>query len=800
MSARRAFAAAAVLLAAAAAWAPAAPALTAAEQLAFADGIYTRGLHESAVGEYLALLRDFPDAPEAAAALFRTGECYRQLGNAQGAERFYRRVAAEHPGTPLADRAELRRAELEIDAGKPADAADRLRALRTRDRSADLSPALEPDTAAAAAYELGRALRDAGDADAAQAAWEELLATDADSAYLGFAALDLATLRADSAAHADRIPGWYATAAEKAATPGAKAEALYRWGEWSFKRGDHAAAADTLRALRTEAPSSRRARESALLLGWSLYYLDRAPEALDLADEAESAAPSAPAAASAAYLRAAALRRMNRDGEALLGFSAVLRDYPGTPFAGRAAYEVMATHFKRGDHAQVLAAAPARPEPAQEADVLWMRAESERALARPADARTHYAALAESHPRSPHAPDALRRLGDIERDAGRDAEAAAWYLRAADAQSDPAQSASSLEAAALCLQRAGDAEGALAAWDRLVAPAAGAPDLAAARLHRALALLELGRDGDARAAFDALLADAPHGPAAAQALYWRGTFLARDAAWPDAETAFRAVLAEPADPDTASRARAGLVQTLQRQDRMDEAADQTEPLLADPAFIAENPALVEWLLKLRTDQGQTTRALRAARELAENAPTDAWRQIAWYWTGVCRDRTGDTAAAAEAYERAVALPATTRQGTESLLALADLDRDAGRYDLALSRYTAAAEQARDDDALDLRTRAYFGLGETEEAAGRPSEAARRYRIVSVLFDDPELSPRALFRAGLLYRQVARPDEAAQAFAELTTRYPESPYALQAAGIDSPAAPATPSAPAEDPAP
>ena len=116
MSARRAFAAAAVLLAAAA-WASAAPALTAAEQLAFADGIYTRGLHESAVGEYLALLRDFPDAPEAAAALFRTGECYRQLGNAQGAERFYRRVAAEHPGTPLADRAELRRAELEIDAG-----------------------------------------------------------------------------------------------------------------------------------------------------------------------------------------------------------------------------------------------------------------------------------------------------------------------------------------------------------------------------------------------------------------------------------------------------------------------------------------------------------------------------------------------------------------------------------------------------------------------------------------------------------------------------------------------------------
>ena len=788
MSARRAAFAAAAAAAAFlyAVSAPAAPALTAEEQLRFADGIYLRGFHESAVGEYLALLRDFPDSPQAAEALYRTGECYRQLGNAQGAERFYRRVSAEHPASPLAAKAELRRADLELAAGKPAEAAARLETLRNGPMP------LDPDTAAAAAYQLGCAQRDTGDANAAQATWEALLDSRADSPYLAYAALDLAALRDGTKKYASKMPGWFSIAAEKAATPAAKAEALYRWGEWSFKHGDHAAAADTFRSLLVESPDSRRARDAAPLLGWSLYYLDRPAEALDLADQAASAATTASSAAATAYLRASCLRRMNRDGEALLAYSSVLRDYPGTPSAERAAYEIMSTHFKRGDWVQTLSAAPLRPAPEQAADVLWMRAESERALDRPGEARADYRDLADNHPDSPYAPAALRRLGEMSRDEGRDADAAAWYVRAAEARPGEPSALDDLQSAALCLLRAGDPDGALALWDRLLSAPSPAPGaLAAARLQKAITLIELDRAPEASDLLATLLADAPSGPVAAQARYWQGELLARAGDWAAAEPAFRDAIAGRPDPKTASSARRRLVAALRKLDRMDEAADTVEPLLADSSFIAENPALVEWLLKLRFEQGQTTRALRAAAELAENAPADAWRQIAWYWTGVCRDRTGDPDAAAEAWERAVSFPARTREGTESLLYLAARDRDAGRYDLARSRFSAAAEDARDDDALALRARAYFGLGETEEAAGRPSEAARQFRIVAVLFDDPELSPHALYRAGLLLKTLGRDAEAADAFAELATRYPESAFARQAAAQ---------SAPAEEPAP
>ena len=48
--------------------AAAAAALTADEQMRFADGIYLRGFYETAVTEYLALLRDHPDSAHAPAA------------------------------------------------------------------------------------------------------------------------------------------------------------------------------------------------------------------------------------------------------------------------------------------------------------------------------------------------------------------------------------------------------------------------------------------------------------------------------------------------------------------------------------------------------------------------------------------------------------------------------------------------------------------------------------------------------------------------------------------------------------
>lgn len=745
-------------------------ALTADEQMRFADGIYLRGFHETAVGEYLALLRDFPDSEHVPAALYRTGECYRQMGNQAGAERFYKRVTTEFPDGDPASRAQLRRAELAIADGRHEDASAILNQL--------LMKGVAPDTAVAASYYLGFGRWKAGDESGADAAYQRLLKEYGDSPYASYAALDLASLHAKDKKNDEQITAWFEKAVETAGTPSAKAEALFRWGDWAYRKEAYQDAADTLQSLLVEFPTERRARDARLAAAWSLYHLDRTSESMELAEKLVADASDAETAASGTYLRANCLRKMNRDGEALAAYNVVARDYPATQFSARAAYEIMVTHFKRGEHEKTLAAVPAQPEPVNEADVLWMRAESERELGRLDLARGRYEAVTEQFPRSAQAAPALLRLGEMAREAGRMEEASGLFRRMATDYPKNEAVPEALKASALARLRIGDAKGALEDWEAILARQTDAETAGEARLQKALVLIELKKIPEALNTLDDLLKDRPDSVQTARAQYWRGVLLSEKEKWPEAEKALRTSLSAAPDAQTASLARLRLAVVLQRQDRMDEAADQIDPLLSDAPRVAENPALVEWVVQRRFDQGQTERSLMAATALAKNARETAWRQIGWYWVGANQSELGDEKAAIAAFEKAVAEKAETREGAESQLLLAGLELKAGRHEKAAERFIAAAQAASGEESLDVRARAYFGLGEAAEAAGQPDKAARHFMSVAVLFDDPEWTPHSLFRAGTLFGQAGKKAEQAGAWSELKARYPESGFAKQ----------------------
>ena len=747
--------------------------LTADEQMRFADGIYLRGFHETAVVEYLALLRDFPASEYVPAALYRTGECYRQMGNQSGAERFYKRVSTEYPQSEPASRAQLRRAELAISDSRHAEAASLLNEL--------LMEGVPPETAVAASYYLGFSRWKSGDPRGASSAYERLLKEHAQSPYASYAALDLAALHAGDKGNEAQMVAWFEQAVNTAGTPSAKAEALFRWGDWAYRKERYQAAADTLQSLLVEFPTERRARDAQLAAAWSLYYLDRTSESMELAEKMVASASDAETASSGTYLLANCLRKMNRDGEALAKYADVVRTYPRTRFADRSAYEIMVTHFKRGEFEKALAAAPAQPEAANEVDVLWMRAESERELGRLDLARGRYEALVKQFSTTPQAASSLLRLGEMAREAGRMEEAAEHFRRVAldFPKNDAVPEA--LKASALARLRMGDAKGALEDWDALLSRKADAETLSEARLQKALVLIELKKSGEAMDTLEALLKERPDSVQTARAQYWRGVLLSEKEQWESSEKALRSCLAATPDAQTASLARLRLAVVLQRQNRMDEAADQMEPLLEDAARVAENPALVEWAVKRRFDQGQYDRALKAATALAESAREASWRQIGWHWAGACQSQLGNDSAALSSHEKAVAQQATTREGTESLLLLAGLELKAGRFAKAEERYSAAAQSATGEDALDVRARAYFGLGEVSEAAGQPDKAARHFMSVAVLFDDPEWTPHSLFRAGQMFGKAGKKAEQVSAWDELKRRYPDSGFAKQVEG-------------------
>jgi len=297
-------------------------------------------------------------------------------------------------------------------------------------------------------------------------------------------------------------------------------------------------------------------------------------------------------------------------------------------------------------------------------------------------------------------------------------------------------------------------------------------------LQKALVLIELKKPKDALALLDALVADAPAGASIAAAQYWRGVLLAEQEKWSAAEAALRACLAAAPEPQTASLARLRLAVALQRLQRLDEAADQLAPLLAQPDMVADNPALIEWLIRRSFEQGDDARALEAATALAQHAREASWRQIGWHWVGTSQAQLGHEKEAVASYRKAVAEPAHTREGTEAQLLLAELELKNGALEKAEAAFTAAGEAAAGEDTLDLRARAYFGLAETAEAAGQFDKAARHFMSVAVLYDDPQWTPQSLYRASQLFGKLGKKAEQESTRRELLQRYPDSSFARQ----------------------
>lgn len=761
---------------------PSARALTAEEQLRFADGIYLRGLYSSALAEYVAFARDYPKDPSMAAALYRIGECYRQMNNRTGADRFYARVTAEYPESAFAARAGLRRAEIAIADGRFADAASVAQAL-VKGHDSGTAKLASGDDLASALYSLAFAQAKQGHGTAAADAYKRILAEAPTSPHAAYAALELASQQATGGkARPEQIQEWFRLAADTASSPSAKAEALYRHGNWCYGRQEWREASDVLQQLMVEFPDSPRAAAAQLAAGWAAMHLDEPADALEAADGALGAVQDAASHAAALYLRANALRALNRTAEAIADYSAVVAQHSDAPSAPFAAYELMATHFQAGDYEKALANLPPSPAESQLADILWMRAECENALGRTDLARGRYTEVAETYPKSVHAPDALMRLAEMARAEGRADEAADLFRRTAkDYPASPAAPAA-LKASALARMAAGEPLEALADYDAILAmknPAPAADVLAEAQLQRALCLLRADRADDAAKALDKLVSDSSM-PAEIrpQALYWSATLAARRDKPKDAEKGFRACLAAGPDADTEGLARLGLVLALQAQDRLDEAADQAALLLDSAESVIAHPSLIEWLVRHRLDQNRVRDAATAARALASHSTDASWRQIGCHHLGQAFEAMGRPEDAIVAYTSAIQQDAKTREGAEACLRLASLELAAGNAASASKRFAEAAESAATDDALDLRVRAYFGLAESAEAQKDLAGAARHYMSVAVLFDDPEWTPLALSNAARLYGALGLDTQRIAAENDLRTRYPTSSFARQ----------------------
>ncbi len=749
-------------------------ALAPQEQLQFADGLFSRGMFEAAIREYLVYLGLEPDSPQADAVYYRIGESYRGLGNRIAAEKAYERVRSNYPNSPYRARATFRSAELLAARNNPEAAIAVLKQMPALPASDELG--------AAAEYLLANCQEKAGRTQEAAQTYKQLIQGHERSPLASHAALALGNLLARDPATADEAEAWYALAAENPASDRVGAEALFQSAESFFRGKKYEESIRAYQALAQRYPNDERVAPSRLPLAWALHHAGRHADALRLCEAAlDASAKPLPADQQGEwlYIQGNCLRQLLRSEEAVAAYDRLMQMQPPHALAEHAAYEKALVLFKAARYTEALEAArPLEKSPVHRHDVYWLLAESYAALKKEDEAIQYYQLLAEQFPDSDLAANALYRLGRLLQSRGEWPAASEIFLRIPERRPRDELAPQALFASAHSLSKAQRDAEAIRDWDRLIREYPNSSWTEEALYHKALSEGHLRRDQQALATWRDLLGRFPSGRYTAEAYFWSGVLLEEAGRLEEAEKALRQALAAQPKPELVPRVEFRLGLVLQRLGRADESAAVLQKLVTSPLRDRFPPELLEWLAEYHIERGEHGAAEAAARLLVERATEDAWRQIGGALLGRALRAQGRTADALAALEKAVAVSARTHAAAGAYLEMGELALEGGEHAKAVQCFNEAATRASADSLLGVRARAYAGLGRALKAQGDLDGAARHFLSVGILFDDPALVPECLHEAAAALKRLGRAQESEGVLKELQERYPESRWAKE----------------------
>jgi tetratricopeptide (TPR) repeat protein len=755
---------------AAALLAPTGFALDATEQLQFADGLYARGMWDTALREYQALLPSNTNRALEGVIQFRMGECFRAVGRTNEAYAAYQKSHDAAPEGEYRYRAGLRMAELLEQEGRLEDQVRLLQAL--------LDGKPEPALAAACRYALGLTLERQGKAAEAAAAFETVLVRHPGTPHVGYAALALAGMsrKTDGA----RALQYYHVAFSNAASPRVAAEALLRIADLHYAMKEYEPAARAYERLAADYPADESVPRSRLQMAWSFYHAGLFADALKACEAAVKAPDAQPAnPAEWLYLKANCERQLMKQEAAVTTYERLLQAHPQAEFAEGAAYERALTLYKMGRFQDAIAQARTLTLSERiKRDVYWLLAECSEAVKDEAGAVQYYRLLVDQFPGAPLAGDALYRLAFMTERKGDSLKAAEWYGKMAESYTGHELAPQAHYLQGVCLNTAGQREQAVAAWTRLVERHPQGKFAEEGWYQKAMGEVSLRRDAQALASWRELMARFPGTKYLADASFWTGVLQEEAGKFEEAETAFRAALRASASEDLQQRARLRLALVLQRRNRPDESADLLQGVLATPLRDKVSPELLEWLGEYRLGRREYALAAGIADPLLAKAADDAWRQIAWRLKGKALMGQGQNGPARQAFERVTGIDVKSQALAESWLCLGELalaDHDAAK---ARGAFDEAALLSGDEALLGIRVKAYAGIARALKAQGDSAGAARHFMSVAILFDDPVLVPQCLYEAAQAFEAAGRSADSEKARKELKDRYPDSEWAAR----------------------
>lgn len=756
---------------------PAQGAVTTDDRRALADGLMARGLFQLARPEYEALANMEPAAKERDVILYRLAECQRQTGALEESMATCERLAKEFPTSSFKWRADMTRGLLLLAAGKPIKAAEALENVAT-------NPEIDTELRITALYHAAGAREKAGDARAALVRYEQLQKEARGLDSLGivkelaaYSALRAASLKARSPETVQEALKDFSAIAAKPFSPRIGAEAIFLSAALSYNAGAFENACNLYKKLLETYPGDIRRNEALLPAAWANERAGRFADAILYLDQHDkTTAPNV--TIESQYLRATSLAQLGRFKEAVDVFDRLLARKPLSEaekaFFTPATFDRISALFRQGNYQRVLSEAAlfANPPDKVAAELLWMQAEAAENLKDAPRATQFYRILAERHPKASLAPDATYRLALSLQGQDAWAESARVYRRLIHNYPGNELVAKALFSSGYCLAKAGKTDEALRDWGLLLAKFPKDELVPETLFQKAMEEIRSNDSSKGAETLDRLLRDYPSSPRRPEAFFWRARLFYLEKDFAHAEKSLRDCLA--ANPPIEIEREAGFLLglTFQALGREADAAVQLQPLLTAPTRTKFSEDRLAWLSEFQFKRGKFPAARDAANELAARQTTADWKQVGNMLAGRASMALSETNAAIASLRLAADSNARTRYGAEAALRLGELLAALGENPREANRYLSlAASRASSPDLIAIRANAYFALAKNAEKQLRNEDALRYYMSVAILFDDPELVPRALGRAAILLKAMGRDDEARAALDERAKRYP-----------------------------
>jgi TolA-binding protein len=739
-------------------------------QLDYANALFTRKLYDLAAPEYQKYLDDYPGRPGRANAYFSLGECHRNLNHSSSARTNFQKVLNDYGDSEFAGPAAYALAEMAFTDK------DYATALPLFHRAAAKSK--EPTVALSARYFEARCLEATGRKDEAADIYVQVADAGNPNPYREDARVTAASIFAGKGRKIDALKQYEALANESQ-KPALKAESAVRGGMLALelvqadKGKTDKAMADRAAALLQKGRSLPEAGKFRAIAQVGLrklqYQIGRYAELLaDYKQELEKL-PDA-AQAEVLLLAANSERQLGHPKEAEALYREIIAKYPDREEAKDAAYQRLINVYNSDPTAlsaavdEFLATNPTN-ERADEAKLL--KAEAFYKQQNYTEAASIYGELRASELSQRLRAEAAYKLGLCHiqtKNTPGVIEAFTYYVQTFP---DGSQGPAALAQRALAYQQSQNYSAALTDLNIILAKYPKVREREATLQLKALILGQQENTKGMVETFRQLLKEFPKSSVAAQAQYYIGktAFEAKD--YKTALTALNTARQLNKDQYYNLASLRIILCQFYLKDRP-ALTKEVNNFMANSPNTNVPPEVLEWLGIEYYNEKNFQAAEKYLSALRKIDNPGSVKPDYLFYLGDTATKLKNFPEAEEAFARYLQTAKDPAGTAKVLLALGAVKISAHKPDEAqkiAEQIMALQPEGR------VNAEARLLAGEVQLERGNFDDAGKAFKGVALLYDDPAITPRALDKAALAYRQAGKTEEADRLSRELHERYP-----------------------------